>query len=1184
MVSEAPLAGAHIRIQGYFTEGNTNGMPIDLIQVTGSDGKAVFENLPAGQYTISEVEAPAGYQLDHAQFRSISLTWGQTAGTAFYNKPKTFVEVIKVDGDTGGLLNGAIFRLSDPTSGEIWEGTTSGGRVRLGEGGGSFGNQLVEGKLYILTEIQAPNGYVLDPSPIEVIVAADNQLNTITVRNFKNPSLTITKRDRETGQPLAGAVFTVIYENGQSVSGSPFTTDANGQIVLSQTLLEGNGERTLIVTETEAPPGYVLSDPSWQRVTMRRGEDNVVTFENLKKPTLTVIKYDELTNEPLAGASFRLWRTEGETWSENQINGADGRIVWTDLESGIYSVQEIDEPYGYLRDPDRKEILLEGGDNKTLEFFNRPRPVLTIFKRDAVTGEPLPGVTFRVQQLEGLTVGEFITDGNGMVELSPRTGYLLEERIYRVTEITPPAPYLLDAGPVKDALLKWHEPTELVFENLKKPTLIFIKRDGMSGRGISGATYRVQYETPTGGVITLGSYVTKCGLIVLPYVTPGWYVLTETIPATGYQLPTNPTQRMYLAPGQNSYTYAQTQSGLYADPRTNPNSGSCGMCGDWCGHLCSVLCAGNCGNPGDGTTSPGNSNGGFGNITITNGNGDPLGSGTSNPSNPPGTNPSNPAAPTLTAGSVTRNSDLTATVQFTSSAAGRYYYSVVAAGAAEPAIATGSVGTACSAGLNTVTVYMTADARDVYIKVKDADGNVSGALKIAVPAYSAQTQATAPEETPPDFSNMVITGGTVVYLNPDFPGITITFGNQLNSERGFLAMRKRITSLLLMAVMLFGTLIAPVPASASTGGAENYPLNSIVIKIEDIVTHRMLGGARFEIYFNNSAVSGDYGTLVATVDSDSSGVIVISGLPSGYYIVRQTMPPGNYQLSINNEQNAYIKPDGTSIVELVFSNYRYGGLVTLLTDKDTGQGVAGATFSVTDVNNAAVGHMADGIYTTDSRGEFCLANLPAGDYKITQLTAAQGYAMDSVPNVRTVRLQHTSSDRGVFMAAFENSPLGTLFVRLKDSVSKAPIQGAVFNVKLSGGADLGEYVTNADGSFTLPRIARGTYIISQVYATAGYLTASGSKTQYVNYVDTFAVDFENRPQSGLYVTKYDKDTKTPLRDAKFYVYQGNMLLGSYTMGADGVFHIPNLDPGWYTVVEHQAPYGYILDKTPRAFR
>ena len=871
-VTGAPLAGAHFRIQGYFAEGNTNGMPIDRVQVTGSDGRAVFENLPAGQYTISEIEAPPGYQLDGTAFRSISLTWGQTASTAFYNRPKTFVEVIKVDGnDTSLLLDGARFRLSDPTSGETWEGVTSGGRARLGAGSGSFGNQLIAGRLYILTEIQAPNGYVLDPSPIEVIVAADNQLNTITVRNFRSPSLTIVKYDELTNGPLAGASFRlwrteggtwgetqvtgadgtitwtglepgiysvqeidepygytrdaarkeIMLEGGDSkrltffnrprptltilkrdqATGAPlpgamfrvqqvdgvtvgeFVTDENGMIELSPRTGYLLGEHAYRITEVTPPDGYLLSGENTREVLLKWQEPTELIFENLPRPTLTIIKYDELTNEPLAGASFRLWRTEGETWSETQVTGADGRITWIGLDPGIYSVQEIDEPYGYFRDPARKEALLEGGDNKELLFFNRPRPTLTIFKRDQVTGEPLSGVMFRVHRLEGETIGDFLTDENGMIEISPRTGYLLGEHVYRVTEVQPPAEYLLSADNVRDVLLKWREPTELVFENLLKPTLIFIKTNGLTGRGISDATYRVEYENGNGGITNLGTYNTKCGLIVLPHVMPGWYILTETKPAPGYQLPTNPVQRIYLAPGQNSYTHAQTQVGLYVDQRTNPLNGARGMCGDCCGYMCSRLCAGNCGNPGGGNTA-GSTGGAFGNMTITNGSGESLGTITA-PTTPPTTG--TPAAkPTLTAGPFIRNSNITATVTFTSSAAGRYYYAVVGAGAAEPYIATTGIGATCAAGSNTVTVYMTAGARDVYIKVKDADSNESVALKFSVPAYqepSAPSQAPAqePEQAPvpepPQETAAPPASGGIVYLNPDFPFITITFGN-----------------------------------------------------------------------------------------------------------------------------------------------------------------------------------------------------------------------------------------------------------------------------------------------------------------------------------------------------------------------------------------------------------------------
>jgi hypothetical protein len=118
-------------------------------------------------------------------------------------------------------------------------------------------------------------------------------------------------------------------------------------------------------------------------------------------------------------------------------------------------------------------------------------------------------------------------------------------------------------------------------------------------------------------------------------------------------------------------------------------------------------------------------------------------------------------------------------VQFTSSEAGRYYYAVAAGGANAPTIATGGSGAACAAGENTITVYMTSGAKDVYIKVRDAGGNVSAALKISVPAYapSAQpeTPAPTPEPEPPDGAPNE--NGGIVYQNPDFPSIVIKFGN-----------------------------------------------------------------------------------------------------------------------------------------------------------------------------------------------------------------------------------------------------------------------------------------------------------------------------------------------------------------------------------------------------------------------
>ena len=100
------------------------------------------------------------------------------------------------------------------------------------------------------------------------------------------------------------------------------------------------------------------------------------------------------------------------------------------------------------------------------------------------------------------------------------------------------------------------------------------------------------------------------------------------------------------------------------------------------------------------------------------------------------TKPNVSEKPVLSDGSATRTSDKEATIKFTSSAAGHYYYKVVASGAAEPDIDTSKSGSAAVAGSNTITLNnLTAGARDIYIVVKNAAGDVSSKLKIAILAF-----------------------------------------------------------------------------------------------------------------------------------------------------------------------------------------------------------------------------------------------------------------------------------------------------------------------------------------------------------------------------------------------------------------------------------------------------------------
>ena len=97
--------------------------------------------------------------------------------------------------------------------------------------------------------------------------------------------------------------------------------------------------------------------------------------------------------------------------------------------------------------------------------------------------------------------------------------------------------------------------------------------------------------------------------------------------------------------------------------------------------------------------------------------------------------------PTLSNGSATRDSETTATVKFTSSEAGSYYYEVVNSGENQPTIDTDGTGTTCGTTEQTISLTNLSDtsAKDIYIVVKDAAGNVSQPLKITIPAIYTLT-------------------------------------------------------------------------------------------------------------------------------------------------------------------------------------------------------------------------------------------------------------------------------------------------------------------------------------------------------------------------------------------------------------------------------------------------------------
>ena len=122
-----------------------------------------------------------------------------------------------------------------------------------------------------------------------------------------------------------------------------------------------------------------------------------------------------------------------------------------------------------------------------------------------------------------------------------------------------------------------------------------------------------------------------------------------------------------------------------------------------------------------------------------------------------------PGTPTLSNGSATRTSKTGATVKFTSSEAGNYFYKVVDHGATAPTadeiMKSTTKGTASTGEITFTLSNLTEDARDIYIVVVSAAGGESAPLKVEIPAYGSGSET-------PDTGKFTITinapkGGTI---------------------------------------------------------------------------------------------------------------------------------------------------------------------------------------------------------------------------------------------------------------------------------------------------------------------------------------------------------------------------------------------------------------------------------------
>ena len=389
--------------------GDSNG-----IFRTDENGEILITGLKPGKsVVVTETKAPDGFLID-TQSQTIQIQEGKTVSLTFKNQPKGQLIVQKRDSLTGQPLPGAEFRITTAAGCEVGlDGvigtstltqnglftTDSNGEIRI--------TNLAPGA-YVLTEVKAPAGYVMDAPSTNVVIGSGGDTQTVIVTNTPKGNLVVEKYDSVTKQPLSGAQFKITSANGEltpdneglTSSNGLYTTDVGGQIVLSK-LLPG----TYVVSEVKAPDNY-QADPTPQTVVVNAGDTQTLRFYDDPLCTLTILKRDAVTQKPLKGAEFTVKNSDGRTIGR-YTTGTDGTVTVSGLTpNATYVVSETKAPTGYVKDETPKNIVVRSGVANNLIFDDEPATTLIIRKFiEGTENEPLSGVAFKVVDGSGAAVG-----------------------------------------------------------------------------------------------------------------------------------------------------------------------------------------------------------------------------------------------------------------------------------------------------------------------------------------------------------------------------------------------------------------------------------------------------------------------------------------------------------------------------------------------------------------------------------------------------------------------------------------------------------------------------------------------------------------------------------------------------------------------------------------------------------
>jgi large repetitive protein len=446
---------------------------------TGTDGTYAFNNLPAGNYTLTETQNSAyldgretagssgGSISTNDVIGSITLAKGTASiNNLFGERAVSLSGYVYKDPQRDGTDSGSEPRISGVTIELFRSGNSTAIATATTGADGSFSFTNLPAGTYVIKESQ-PAGYG----------SSENPSNDVTVTLTAGGAQSV--RFGETVSTIAGNVYVDGNDDGvrqspaeRGISGVTLTLTGGGVARTITTAADGSYKfddllsGTYTVTETQ-PTTYIdgketagsangtVANDTISAIILPTANDATAYDFGERGQGLTGVVYDDLdrngrfnpSDTPIAGVVIQLQDTNGVVIATT-TTGADGRYSFPDIEAGNYVLVEI-QPDGYgdaAQNPaNRLAFTVVAGTKITdIDFGERTGSIAGLVYNDSNrngqrnANEPvLPGVTITLTgtDLRGNAITQTqVTDATGAYRFVGLPG-----GTYTITETQPAA-------------------------------------------------------------------------------------------------------------------------------------------------------------------------------------------------------------------------------------------------------------------------------------------------------------------------------------------------------------------------------------------------------------------------------------------------------------------------------------------------------------------------------------------------------------------------------------------------------------------------------------------------------------------------------------------------------------------------------------------------------------------------